>query len=103
MSGRKDDWTKLRYDLIPFESLAPLVRVLMFGARKYGDHNWQKVPDARRRYFSAMMRHTIAWAMGEERDPESGESHMTHALCCGFFIVWFEEMAKRETVKNDEG
>ncbi len=85
--GRKDDTEKLRYDLIPPNAQAAMVRVLGFGAAKYGDFNWSKVEDARRRYFAAMMRHAWAWWNGEKADPDTGESHLAHALCCAMFLL----------------
>ena len=41
--GRKDDDGKLRYDLIPPLALEEVVRVLTFGAEKYGPNNWRAV------------------------------------------------------------
>jgi len=88
--GTKADAEKPRWDLLPLSLLTPVVRVLTFGARKYADDNWQHVPNARRRYFAACMRHLAAWQSGEKRDPESGESHLAHALCCLIFLFWFD-------------
>lgn len=88
--GVKHDDEKTRYDLIPPLSLDALARVLTFGARKYAPENWRKVPDARRRYFSAALRHTWAWWRGEKLDAESGEHHLAHALCCIAFALELE-------------
>lgn len=85
-TGRKDDAGKERWSLLPWESLKGVVRVLTFGARKYAPDNWRKVPDARRRYTDAFFRHFVAWKLGEKTDPETGESHLSHALCCLLFI-----------------
>ena len=38
--GRKDDAGKLRWSLIPTQALEDVVKVLTYGARKYGDDNW---------------------------------------------------------------
>lgn len=88
--GRKDDQDKLRYDLIPPEPIKELAAVLTFGAKKYAPNNWQKVPEARARYYAAMMRHLEAWRMGEIHDDESDLRHLAHALCCLTFLLWFE-------------
>ena len=40
--GSRFNQGKLRWSLVHFKSLEPLVRVLEFGAKKYGDYNWQK-------------------------------------------------------------
>ncbi len=84
--GRKDDREKPRWDLLPFEALAPIVDVLTYGARKYAPENWRIVPDARRRYYAAAMRHMVAWWAGERNDPETGMSHLAHAGCCLLFL-----------------
>ncbi len=86
--GRKDDSSKLRWDLIPTGVLGQVIKVLTFGASKYSDDNWKKVPDRRRRYYAAMMRHVDTWWQGEKIDPESGVHHLAHAICCAMFLLW---------------
>lgn len=90
--GRKDDSGKTRWDLIPWDVMASVARVLTFGARRYGDDNWRKVPGARRRYFAAAMRHIIAWERGEPVDPDTAESHLAHAICCLLFLAGHPEI-----------
>ena len=85
--GLKDDDGKPRYDLLPFEALEPVVRVLTYGAKKYGDDNWKLLENPKRRYFAACLRHVAAWGRGEETDPESGESHLAHAVCCLLYLL----------------
>ena len=92
--GVKYDDGKLEWDLLPYEELEQVVAILTFGAKKYSPDNWKKVPDAQRRYFNAMMRHIIAWKCGEEIDPESGKSHLAHAICNAMFLMWFDGNAK---------
>lgn len=89
-SGRKDDAGKLRYDLIPPEALDALSSILTMGAAKYAPRNWE-TGMAWGRVFGAMMRHAWAWWAGRDRDPESGCSHMWHALCCAAFLVAYEQ------------
>jgi len=88
-TGVKYDTDKPSWTLMPWEQLEDVVRVLMHGAKKYPEaDNWKRVPDARRRYRDAMHRHLIA----EERlDPESGLPHLAHAICCGLFLMWFDD------------
>lgn len=88
--GEKFDDGKLRFDLLPKGALEEIVEVLGYGARKYSADNWKLVPDARSRYFAAAMRHIMAWHSGEEKDPESGLSHLAHAGCSILFLLWFE-------------
>lgn len=88
--GVKHDGEKLDYTLLPFLSLEKIVQVLEFGAKKYARDNWQKVPNAERRYSAAALRHLIAREQGEKNDPESGLPHLAHAGCCILFALWFE-------------
>jgi hypothetical protein len=53
---------------------------------------WQKVPNAKERYFAALMRHLTAWWDGERADPESGLHHLAHAGCCLLFLIWFDDV-----------
>lgn len=92
-AGRKDDAGKARWDLVPWDVMASVVRVLTFGARRYGDDNWRRVPGVRRRYFAAAMRHVMAWERGEVADPDTGESHLAHAICCLLFLAGHPESA----------
>jgi hypothetical protein len=83
--GVKFDQGKLRYDLLPPEMLEEVALVLTYGAVKYGDRNWERGM-AWSRPFGALMRHMWAWWGGEDNDPETGYSHLSHALCCVVFL-----------------
>lgn len=87
--GVKNDGDKPRMDLIPPEVQTALGVVLKFGAEKYAARNWEKGM-AWSRPFGALMRHMWAWWGGEEKDPETGFSHLWHALCCVAFLVAYE-------------
>lgn len=52
------------------------------GACKYGAHNYRVAGVRASVYYSAAMRHLMAWHEGEDIDPESGLSHITKALSC---------------------
>lgn len=88
--GRKDDSAKPRYDLIPPELLEGTAQVLTFGATKYGQRNWEQGM-AWGRPFGALMRHMWAWWRGEEKDQETGMSHLWHASCCIAFLIAYEQ------------
>ncbi|MDH2540581.1 DUF5664 domain-containing protein [Acinetobacter baumannii] len=89
--GQKFDNAKPRFSLIPKGSLAPVINVLEFGARKYSEDNWRKVANANTRYFDAAHRHLNAWWDGQTTDPETGESHLAHAVSCLLFILALEQ------------
>lgn len=86
--GIKYDNGKLRWGLLPYDALSSVVRVMMAGSKKYSDFNWQKIDDIPGRYFDACMRHLTQWRQGETIDGETGESHLSHAVCCLLFMIW---------------
>lgn len=87
--GRKDDQGKPRWDLLPPDGLEEIVKVLTFGANKYNDRNWEHGMKWGR-CFRALMSHSWAWWRGEDKDPETGLSHMAHAGCCLLFLLSYE-------------
>lgn len=84
--GVKYDDGKLRYDLIPENALEEIVRVLTYGAQKYGERNWEKGLRFSR-LFAAAQRHLWAWWKGEEEDRESGCLHLAHAATCIMMLL----------------
>lgn len=84
--GRKFDGGKPRFELVPPHALEETAKVLTFGSLKYADDNWKNVPDGKKRYIGAILRHINAFKKGETHDPETGLHHMAHAICCAMFI-----------------
>jgi len=89
-AGVKYDSGKPRWDLLPFEQVEEVVKVLtsVVQSGKYTDDNWKTVPNARKRYIAAGMRHFKAWICGEKLDKETGLNHLAHAICCLLFLMW---------------
>jgi hypothetical protein len=85
--GSKFDSGKPMMSLLPPHAMLAVGRVLTFGAQKYSKDNWKLVPSAKQRYKDAMMRHAFHFMSGEERDPETGENHLAHLICCASFIL----------------
>lgn len=88
--GQKFDTGKDPWDLVPGDAVQEIVKVLNFGANKYAPRNWEKGMRWGRP-FAALMRHMWAWWGGEDKDPETGLSHLAHAGCCIFFLLAFEK------------
>lgn len=88
--GRKHDIGKLPWDLLPPDAVEEIVKVLAFGAEKYGAYNWAKGM-AWSRVFAALMRHMWAWWARKGTDPETGLSHLAHAGCCILFLLAYEK------------
>ncbi len=78
---------KLKWSLVHYASLAPLVLVLMFGAKKYAPHNWKKEMDLTE-ILESLQRHLAALFDGELVDKESGQLHMGHVMCNAMFWVY---------------
>lgn len=88
----KHDAGKPCYRLIPFHLLDGLAKIREYGVNKYGaEESWKDVPDAKKRYTDALLRHIFAWLAGEKLDKESGLRHIDHALCNLVFLLHFEE------------
>ena len=89
--GVKFDKDKPKWNLLPWSEVEDVVKVLTFGAKKYAPDNWKFVDDADNRYMDAAMRHLVAYQQGEGYDPESGEHHVAHAMCCLLFMLWHDK------------
>ncbi len=89
----KFDGGKLPLHLLSTEAINQTAAVLAFGAEKYAEHNWRK-GFVWSRPLSAAMRHITAFNAGEDKDPESGLSHLAHAACCIMFLLEFEKTHK---------
>lgn len=87
--GIKHDKDKLPYELISPHALEAMATILKSGAEKYGDRNWERGMRWGR-VFGAAMRHMWAWWRRDASDPETGKSHLWHALCCLMFLVHYE-------------
>jgi hypothetical protein len=89
----KHDQDKLPLNLLSGEALMQTAAVLKFGADKYAEHNWRSGFQWSRP-LAAAMRHLVAFNDGEDKDPESGLSHLAHAACCIMFLLEFEKTHK---------
>jgi hypothetical protein len=88
--GVKFDQDKVRMELVPAELMVAVGTILTFGAEKYAPRNWELGMDWSR-VFGALQRHLWAWESGEDKDPETGKSHLWHAACCIAFLVTYEQ------------
>ncbi len=88
-TGIKHDQGKPRMELFDAHALEQLALVLTFGAQKYQAHNWRKGL-RKGRLIGAALRHLFAYLRGEDRDAESGLSHVAHAMCCCMFLLGLE-------------
>lgn len=91
----KKDKGKLRLDLLPWDAIDEVGKVLTYGVNKYPkpEENWRvnSKPEDIKRYKSALLRHFSALEQGEKRDIESGELHMAHIATNALFIIALEK------------
>lgn len=79
MSGMKNDAGKPDLSLVSLELVTLLARVREFGNKKYEKNNWKKGFKVSRS-LAAALRHIFQFLSGETNDPESGISHLGHAI-----------------------
>lgn len=80
-SGIKYDSGKPDLSIVPVALENACARALTFGANKYGRNNYRKGINFSRN-IAAAQRHLKAWNELETLDPESGLSHLDHAIAC---------------------
>lgn len=74
---------------LPVEQITTVAMVLDHGAKKYSRDNWKQGDF--HSYASACLRHVFARIRGERLDPESGQPHLAHAVCCLLFLMSFDD------------
>lgn len=77
--GKKDDSKKPDMTDIPLEAMWEMGAAFTYGQKKYGKNNYRKgmVPS---RQLAAAVRHIYQHLSGQSIDPESGVTHLGHAL-----------------------
>lgn len=89
--GTKDDFEKVRLDLLPTEALESVARVLEAGARKYSEFNWRNGMTWRRP-AAAALRHIFLWLRGHDIDDGpggTGQPHIACAICMLLFLLTY--------------
>ena len=85
MSGNRFNKGKLKWSLVSWKALEPMVEVLMFGAQKYSAWNWSKGLKWAE-ICESLQRHMNSFLEGEDNDPESKLHHVGHILCNAMFL-----------------
>lgn len=81
-------------------ALREIAAISAFGYEKYGSWGgWVNVPNGLFRYEDALLRHTIAMATLEDRDPESNMLHAAHRAWCALAILELLERQNEKQVK----
>lgn len=90
MSGVKHDGEKADMSLLSSIAILKVAQVMTFGKRKYSANNWRG-GIVYSRLLAAALRHIFSYLGGESKDPETGYSHLAHAMCCLMMVLEFEE------------
>lgn len=88
-TGIKYDQEKVDMSLLSSIAIYKISQVMSFGKKKYTAHNWRG-GFIWSRPAAAALRHLFSWLGGEDKDPETGLSHLAHAACCIMFLLEFE-------------
>lgn len=84
---RPDNPMKFDHDAVPVQllptiSLVCVAKVFGYGAKKYAANSWRNRETKAvswMRTYGSIIRHLLMWAAGQDKDPESGMSHLWHA------------------------
>lgn len=94
MSGLRYNSGKAPLEMIPLHLLEGAARVFHDVTTRevnpYPKWNWLKENDWSVPY-ACMMRHLSKWQMGEDNDPETGRSHLHHAMCNLLMLTHYAE------------
>ena len=106
MSGDRFNKGKLKWSLVSWKALEPMIEVLMFGAQKYSSWNWTRGLKYTE-ICESLQRHLNAFIQGEDNDQESKLSHVGHILCNAMFLSYmylfkkdFDDRYKDENINN---
>lgn len=80
-SGGSQSFVSARFDCIPPVVLRLLAQCLGFGARRYGDENWKKIP--MEDHLNHAMNHINEWRAGDRSEP-----HLVNAMARITFALW---------------
>lgn len=89
----KNDSNKLCFNLVPEICIEEVVKVFMFGAKKYGDFNWMQKPGFHySRLYNSLRRHLSRWKQGFNKDEETKELEMAHVACNAFMLLYYQKL-----------
>lgn len=87
--GLKFDNEKPDMSLLSSIAITEVAKVMTYGKKKYSANNWRG-GIVWTRLIAAALRHIFAFSGGESLDPETGISHLAHAMCCLMMLVEFQ-------------
>lgn len=104
MTFKKNDQEKPKLSKIWrfYDALLGVLKIVDFGAKKYGDGNWLTASqDDINRYYEAGQRHLAAHLRGELIDDDSGNPHIYHAITTLLMATQLEEKFIKENTNEN--
>lgn len=74
-----------RPDLVPAAGIMAASRAMGAGAAKYGGIVQRRSVEE---HYAALLRHLLKWRLGEDKDPDSGLSHLDHAAARMMLLIF---------------
>ena len=88
--GTKNDSGKPRWELLPYDAVEEVVKVLTEGAKKYDDRNWEQGIKYSR-VFAAAQRHMSAFWQGSNiNQADFNLHHIAHAATSLLMLLAYE-------------
>lgn len=87
--AKRFDLGKARWDLIPDDVLEKIAEIYTHGALKYGEENWRKGMKWKR-CIGSLKRHTKAFTIGQDIDPESKCYHLGQIIWNAMTLLWYQ-------------
>lgn len=89
-TGKRFNQGKTRVDLLPADAVLKTAQVFTYGAKKYGERNWEKGMKWSN-VLSSLERHFQAIKLGQDYDKETGFLHIDHILCNAMILSHYYE------------
>lgn len=92
MLFKKNDMGKLEWEMMPEEALEEVMKVLQFGANKYGKWNWLDNANEAEytRIMNAIERHFKKFKKGQDLDEESSLPELAHVITNCLFLLQYQ-------------
>lgn len=89
---KKNDLGKEDLMLVPEEAMLEVVKVLMFGANRYGKFNWLENSDGVNwsRFANALERHYKKFKLGIDYDDDSKLYELAHVIANALFLLTYQ-------------
>lgn len=93
--NRDSQEDKIRYDLIPLDSLKRIAELYTRGAKLYGDDNWKKgCPYSR--VYASLLRHIFAYREGDKT-----EDHLAAVCWNSMALMYYETEIKKGNLSKE--